>query len=318
MTSDFRSQIKPYPRVAVYPTSWAGEMTFQQIYDDLAHYASNVMKNFGVLPYEFPDCLQIGFMALWETLSAQCDFLAEKTRKQTVFFVLARCKISSMRCGEYRYDSLDALTTDDWHSTSDECAITGLEADRDERWAAWATDIDNRIDIERIMGKLANKYADSLKHLIALYHVTTQVSRVDAARIIRSDPWRWHQRYVIPVLQDVQHEFAEVFLEQPSYPPPEPFTPPAERLKTGHFTSPHRDWREQYRRGKTAPAEALLEQYRHTVCIAGAIRAQIEGKLSSSSARPGTQSQDVPQVHEARCQDVVSRLRLSAPSWLGR
>ncbi len=29
-------------------------MTFEQIYDDLAQYASNVMKNFGILPYELP------------------------------------------------------------------------------------------------------------------------------------------------------------------------------------------------------------------------------------------------------------------------
>lgn len=41
--------IKPYPRVAVYPTGWAGDLTFQQIFDDLAHNASKVMKNFGVL-----------------------------------------------------------------------------------------------------------------------------------------------------------------------------------------------------------------------------------------------------------------------------
>lgn len=93
MTSEFRSKIRPYPRAAVYPTGWAGEMTFQQIYDDLAHYASNVMKNFGVLEDELPDCLQIGFMALWETLVEQHDFLAEKTHKQTVFFIWARCKI---------------------------------------------------------------------------------------------------------------------------------------------------------------------------------------------------------------------------------
>ena len=242
------------------------------------------MKNFGIRPYELPDCLQIGFMVLWETLSAQPHFLAQKTRRLAVFFVLARCKISSMRYGESRYDSLDALTTDDWHSTSDEHAITGLEADRDERWAAWATDVDTRIDIERIMRKLANKYADSLKHLVALYHVTTQVSRVDAARIVRSEPWRWHQRYVIPVLQDVQYQFAEVFLEQHRYLPSEPFTPPAECLQTRHFMSPYREWREQYQRRNPAPADVLLNKYRHTVCVAGAIRTQLEGKSYRQAA----------------------------------
>ena len=212
-------KIKPYPRVAVYPTSWAGEMTFQQIYDDLAHYASNVMKNFGIMPYELPDCLQIGFMALWETLVQQRDFLAEKTRKQTVFFVLARCKISSMRCGEYRYDSLDALISSDWHNTAEEHIIDGLQHLHGERWAGWATEIDMRVDIERVMCKLAEKYADSLKHLVALYYLTTQVGKEDAAHIVTSDVWRWYRKYGIPVQKDVQYEFAEVFLERHSYEP---------------------------------------------------------------------------------------------------
>ena len=74
-------QIKPLPCVAVYPTSWAGEMSFEKIYDDLAHYASNVIKRNGFRPHEIPECLQIGFMMLWEMLSEQHDFLLQKTRQ---------------------------------------------------------------------------------------------------------------------------------------------------------------------------------------------------------------------------------------------
>jgi hypothetical protein len=39
-----------------------------------------------------------------------------------------------------------------------------------------------------------------------------------------------------------------------------------------------------YQQGHTAPAEVLLEQYRHTVCIAGAIRSQIDGKTYRQAA----------------------------------
>jgi hypothetical protein len=63
------------------------------------------------------------------------------------------------------------------------------------------------------------------------------------------------------MLQEAQYEFAQVFLEHHSYTLPE--KRPAERPNTGRFTSPYRDWREQYQQGHTAPAEALLEQYRH-------------------------------------------------------
>ena len=192
--------VKLYPRVVVYPTGWAGDLTFQQIYDDLAHYASNVMKNFGVFEDELPDCLQIGFMALWETLVEQREFLAEKTRKQTVFFILARCKISTIRYQANQYDSLAALTSDDWHNTADEHVIDGMQYQRGERWAGWATEIDMRIDIERVMHKLATKYADSLRHLAALYYITTQVSRKDAASIAGMTTANWYQTYVQPLL----------------------------------------------------------------------------------------------------------------------
>lgn len=101
----------------VYPTGWAGDLTSQEIYDDLAHYASNVMKRNGFRPHEIPECLQNGFMELWETLVARHDFLKEKTRRQTVFFILARSKISSMRYKAGMYDSLAALISDDWHYT---------------------------------------------------------------------------------------------------------------------------------------------------------------------------------------------------------
>ncbi len=52
--SKIRSQIKPFPRVATYPTLWAGALSFQQIYDDLAHYVTNVMKGKGIHRTTYP------------------------------------------------------------------------------------------------------------------------------------------------------------------------------------------------------------------------------------------------------------------------
>ncbi len=284
-----RSNIRPFNagkhKPGEYPTSWAGMQSFEQIHENLAHYASNVMQNFGIYGDELTECLQIGFVALWETLVAEPDFLAEKTRKQTVFFILARCKISTFRYQANMYDSLDALIGDDRRDTADENTITGLEYDRSERWAAWATEIDMRVDIERIMVKLAEKYMPSLKHMVALYYLTTQVGKEAAANIATSDVWRWYQRYGLYVQQELQYEFAEVFLENHSYPPAEPFEIPVEHPNHGRYMSPYQEWREKYKQGNTAPAEALLEKYRHTVCVAGAIRAQIEGKTYLQAAK---------------------------------
>jgi hypothetical protein len=99
MPSDFRShirsQIHPFPRIATYPTSWAEQpQTFEQIYDNLAHYVANVMKGKGIHRTNYlPDCIQHGFMALWLELSENQDFLTDKTRQQAVFFVTLWLKL---------------------------------------------------------------------------------------------------------------------------------------------------------------------------------------------------------------------------------
>jgi hypothetical protein len=275
--SIIRSQITPYTQVQAYPTGWAGRQTSAQLHDDLVEYAVNVMKRNGLQSHERPECLQIGFAALLVTLKEQHQFLADKTRQQAVFFILARCKSSSLRAYDRRHESLEAYVSADWRSSADEHVITGYEHDRDERWAAWATDVDIRIDIEQIMHKLAAKYIDSFKHLIALYYITTQISRKDAAALAGLTPWNWMQNYVEPVLQDVQYEFAQVFREQHDYPRPE-FKTLSGRPASGRFTTPYGAWREQYRQGRTEPAKSLLEQYRKTPCIVHALQAQIDGK----------------------------------------
>ena len=45
---DIRSKIRLFPRVATFPTSWARSLTFEQLYDDMAHYVTNVMKGKGI------------------------------------------------------------------------------------------------------------------------------------------------------------------------------------------------------------------------------------------------------------------------------
>ena len=83
-----RESIQPFPRVATYSTSWAGPQTFREIYDNLAHYASNIMKTKGIHRTNYlPDCIQHGFMALWLELVEDNDFLANKDRRQAVFFI---------------------------------------------------------------------------------------------------------------------------------------------------------------------------------------------------------------------------------------
>lgn len=120
-------------------------------------------------------------------LVAQHDFLKAKTRPQAVFFIMARCKISSMPYQEGMYDSLGALISVNWHNTAVEPVINRMKHQRGERWAGWATEIDRRTDIERSMAKLANNYMSSLKHMVAPCYLPTQVGKEAAAHIVTTD-----------------------------------------------------------------------------------------------------------------------------------
>lgn len=281
-----RFGIRPFPQTATYPTSWSDQpQTFQQIYDNLAHYATNVMKLKGIHRTDYlPDCIQHGFMALWLELVDDHTFLAQKTRQQAAFFVLARCKISSLRYYDGKYDSLEELVSHDWRNNWDEHTITGLNAPRTwwqsvERWAVWATDLDIRIDVERIMHRLAERYAGSFRDLIALYYITTGITRKDAAALVGVSPWNFERYTARRIRQAVQYEFAQAFLEHHDFVAPEVSTPTLRVHK-----SPYREWRARYQSGETAPADALLAQYSHTICTLGAIQAQLAGKSYRQAA----------------------------------
>lgn len=91
------------------------------------------------------------------------------------------------------------------------------------------------------------------------YHLT---SRIDAAKIVGADPFRWYRNYALPVRDDLRYEFAEVFLETHSYAATEPLIDQTDKSRsTGRFTSSYRECRDAYRQGNTAPADELLSQY---------------------------------------------------------
>lgn len=219
-TSKLRHKIIRFPRVATYPVGWTREeQTFAQIHENLAFYATNVMKGKGIgRTIYLPDCLQIGFMALWETLVADREFLAKKSRRQTVFFVLARCKISTLRHYDNRLDSFEQFVSYDWHSTWDEMTITGFTSatqwhNTAEHWATWAEAVDIRIDITDIMQQIIEKHADSFRSLIAIYTVTTHLKAKDTASLVGLSVDQWRRCYINPMRDIIRAEFAKVFLE---------------------------------------------------------------------------------------------------------
>jgi hypothetical protein len=265
------SMIRPFPTTAAYATSWSLPLTFEQLYDDLAHYATCVMTGYGILPHQLPDCIQIGMMALWEQLCIDRTFLQTKTRRQAVFFIMARCKISTLRYHENQCERLEPLVEADWHGNGEEFAILGLEANRDERWAAWAT----HTDIESILGQFAAKYEHSLPHLVSLYALTTDVTCRDAASILGlSRPFRSIRTVVEPLRIELQLAFAEM-LEQHVVEHMKQAVAPSPRLD-----APPRAWRDEYHAGNQSPAQYLLHKHRGNAWLVQALHDQLDGSRS--------------------------------------
>jgi hypothetical protein len=192
-TVDIRFKIRPFPRVATYPTSWAGSLSSPQLYDDLAYYVTNVMK--GKASTALTICPTTSSMGLWHS-----GLNSSKTRTSSHINPPAGGVFYSGAVQDFhavfddKYDSLEALMNYDWRNTWYEHKVTGFSAPSGwwnsvEQWATWVTDIDVRIEVEQIMRKLAKKYVDSFKHLVALYTVTTQVTCKDAAALAGVTPW---------------------------------------------------------------------------------------------------------------------------------
>ena len=68
--------IRPFPRVAPYPTGWAGQRTFEQIYDDLMPNFNRLLRYYRNHEMDIPDLIAHAFMRLWMDISADTSILA--------------------------------------------------------------------------------------------------------------------------------------------------------------------------------------------------------------------------------------------------
>ena len=98
LSNSICSAIHPLPRVATYPTGWGGEMTFEQISENIRPRAATMLlRQYRVWPQDLDDCLQNGLMYIREQLIADRDFLATTSRLESGIKVCHRSKSTSIR-----------------------------------------------------------------------------------------------------------------------------------------------------------------------------------------------------------------------------
>ncbi len=262
LRSFIRCQIKPFPPVAVYPTGWAGNLIFAQIMTDCTPLAASLIRKHNIAFQDIPDALQRGFMVVWERLVQNSKLFANEDKYTVARIVEANCGANYWRRHE-RHLSLDALEGTITEDHPDEWMITGLEANRSECWAAWATATDMQIDIESILAQLVIKYETqpepySSRFLVALYYVTTQVKLEDAALIAGINHHYLLDDYVSVVRKDVQETFGELY-------------------------RPGTRWIEKFKRGHQKPAFGILEKYQSNPRMIYAIRSLLDDQLPSEA-----------------------------------
>jgi hypothetical protein len=179
--SNIRAKIRPFPRVATYPTGWAGQRTFEQIYDDLIPSFNRLLRYYRNHELDIPDLIAHAFMRLWMDISTDTSMLAAVDKGGALKLLLNRTNPQLYRKFYRREMYLEDIATRS--GDPDDFIIDGYDHSHVIGYATYAEAIDLRVDIEKVIVEMAEKYMDSLPHLAALYYITTEVRPDDAAAI---------------------------------------------------------------------------------------------------------------------------------------
>lgn len=232
-----RSQTRPFPREAHYPTGWNGSMTFEEIRDALTPTINRLMRYYRYVDVDIPDMIAHGFMRLWEELSKQPDLLAKMDQGGATKWVMYRSGSSHYKKFYRREMYLEDLATRS--GDPDDFIIDGYDHSHIIDHAQYAEAVDIRLDIEQTMRHMAEKYMDSRKHLAALYYITTSVAPDDAAELAGCGGTKkcW---WLTSVVKPMREELCELL---------------------GLFRPRQMTWQEKLRAGQEAPLKQLIEDH---------------------------------------------------------
>ncbi|MEL6322298.1 MAG: hypothetical protein AAFQ57_16895 [Cyanobacteria bacterium J06626_14] len=232
-----RAHIRPFEHEVRYPVGWDDPLTFEEIRDSLTPNINRLMRYYRYVNADIPDMIAHGFMRLWEELSDNPDLLAEKDHGGAVKWVMHRSNNS-----HYRKFYRREMYREDFATRSgypDEFLIDGYGHRYQYGHADFAEAVDLRIDIERAVQELAEKYQDSLPHLAALYYITTSVKPDDAAEIAGRGGTKksW---WLTSIVKPMRTELAEIL----------------------DIHMPKREtWQDKFRAGDEDPLRELITDY---------------------------------------------------------
>jgi hypothetical protein len=175
-----------------YSTRWCGAVTLDELLSDpqVRKIAFAKARSLGYIGADAEDCFQLGCLNLWQVLQQDPNLLHDKGPAWVGIWIT----FSGSRRALWKH-AKRCVSLDDPVSDRERLDASPLfqPRGRPERWAGWATRVDQRIDFAILMTTLANRYADEPLKLLALYALTTSVKMKDVASVAGIDKKRFTQ-----------------------------------------------------------------------------------------------------------------------------
>lgn len=168
VTHEPSSEFQSEPR---YTTQWRGSTTLEEILTDknVQNVAYAKMRSLGYTDQDADDCFQLGSINFWKALRENPTLLSDKRAAWVGVWIAFSGSRRALWKHKARCVPLDGAYT--------------YGSNRPERWAGFATRIDEKIDFAMLMNALAQRYDGDPLKLFALYSLTTSVKMKDVVSV---------------------------------------------------------------------------------------------------------------------------------------
>lgn len=165
-------EVQQLPSEPTYQTQWRGGVTFEELITDqqVKKVAFAKARSLGHTDQDAEDCFQLGSIKLWQALTEQPMLLCDKGAAWVGVWIA----FSGSRRALWKHKARSVPLDRPYQ-----------RGNRPERWAGFATRVDERIDFELLMNALAQRYDGDPLKLFALYSLTTSVKMKDVLSVAK-------------------------------------------------------------------------------------------------------------------------------------
>ena len=168
--------------VDTYRTGWGGHLNLEQIINDSVVRRAAFAKagRLGLQDEDREDCVQQGFIRLWQKLRDDPNLLADKGPVWAGIYVAYSGNAKQF----HRYNTRRQRFTDptEGEQAGDEYGRLGRSTRSQATHAPWTAEVDETLDVNRFLNAMTQHYADNPRKRVTLAAITGAISSKEAAR----------------------------------------------------------------------------------------------------------------------------------------